>query len=524
MNPLDRLDANFEPSVNEEWTFSGFIREYFNTMAAENSWDISTQVQYIYRFNRIMRILCSKHNPPISSYTEEDYKNVVSEFRKKKTNRGMPHTDPDINQYMYLLYIVDKMAEKKIKGYESRLWGSSFSAAGKARQASETLTYNFRSFSPEQEVAIFHKLTDSPETMSGEDWGLFNEYALGCRNNESVAMLFYHAMQSNIVPVIWLYESESARTGEIVSSTKTPNGNRGLFPPQVYQRNIAKRFNTVVQHVSTHLAEYQMRVSQLPPKERAFLPELYPDTVKDFCLFLPVACKGSDYLVPTTSRNLTDAGKKLFRSIDFDEETFFLASVLSDEEEFENNIKVHDPSTYCFRRNFFTHAYICLQAVLPGLIKLHPIAALELIVGHKIDFDSFSRRMLRDETVQRAISQALSARPLLNDISVNTITLSSGDSLIAHQLLHNEEILINGKPGDKIIAQFENNEPSDKTKLNFSMTPYTAAKVEQYTWSQSTPYTHAVNVLKEYQAAYINAENKYQQKMAHEAEARDNDK
>lgn len=519
MNPLDRLDASFAPSVNEELTFPGFIREHFNDMATEYSWDQSTQEQYIYRFNRIIRILCSSSNLPIRSYSEEDYKKVISEFRKKKTNRRMPHTDSDIKQYMYLIYIVDVAAEKYIEGYERCLWGSSFSVAARARQGSDLLTFNFRSFTPEQEVAIFHKLADSPETMTGEDWGLFNQYALGCRNNESVAMLFRDAMQTNIVPVIWLYESESARTGEIVSSAKTTNGNRLAFLPQVYQRNIVARFNTVVHYVATHLVEYQTRVDQLPPEKRKFYPELRSDTVKDFCLYLPIACKGDDYFTPTTSKRLTDTGKKFFRSIDFDEEIFFLATILSSEEEAKNHIEVHDPSTYVFRRNFLSHAYKCLIAILPGLINLHPIAALEFIAGHEIDFDVYTRRMLRDETVQRAIYLALLAMPLRNDISENSIILSSGESLISHQLLHNEIIQINGKTGDKIIVQFENNEPGDKTKINFSMSSRTAAKVEQYTWNQNASYSHAVNVLKEYQAAYINADKKYR-----EMEAKHNDK
>lgn len=67
-------------------------------------------------------------------------------------------------------------------------------------------------------------------------------------------------------------------------------------------------------------------------------------------------------------------------------------------------------------------------------------------------------------------------------------------------------------------------QPNDKTKINFSLSPHTADKAEQYTWYQNPSYSHAVNVLKNYQAAYINAEKKYQQKTAHEAEARDNDK
>lgn len=509
-HPLDKLDSRFIPSVNEELTFPGVIIEYFDEMATKYGWDSNTQLKYVYRFNQIVRILCpNNHFLPIRSYKEEHYKRVVSVIRKQRNRRHTLYTNSDINHYMYLMCVVTRTAENHIEGYEDCLWGSSLSATARGRKNEEILSCEFRSFTPEQEVVIFHRLTDSPESMSGEEWGLCLGYSDGCRNNESVATVFRDALLPRPIPLLYIYESESSKSGEIESSTKTKNGNRPVPTPHKIHENLKIRFKYVVRYVADHIEEYQRRISLMSPDKQAYFPELRPDTIEEFCMYLPIACKGTDYLVPTTSRRLTEAGKSFFKNIDFDEDIFYYAEIKSAEEESENNIKVHDPSTYLFRRNYFSHAYKCLMALLPGPHKIHPIAALQFIGGHKIEFGIYTRRQMQNEEIIQAIYQALLSRPLVNPIPSKTLPIISGQSMFEHQLLYNERLQIEGRVGEKIIMSIITNEPNDKTTIHFSMQTEGKIKAEIYTQSQSCLSDYYVNILKDYHSAFLEADRRY---------------
>lgn len=285
---------------------------------------------------------------------------------------------------------------------------------------------------------------------------------------------------------LYIYESESSKTGNIESSTKTENGNRPVPCPEKIYENIKARFKFVVQYVSDHIEEYQRRISQLPADKQAFYPKLQSNTIAEFCMYLPIACKGYDYFAPTTSRRITDAGRRFFKDIGLDEDIFYFAEIKSREEEAENKIKIHDPSAYLFRRNYITHAYKCLMSMLPGTVNVHPIAALQFISGHQITFGVLDRQKMRDEKILLCIDQALSNRPYVNNLSIKTLKLGSGDNLVRHQLLHNEEIEITYRSDEKILIIIEVDEPHDNTTILFSASSQKTAHAEMFTSEQSS--------------------------------------
>ena len=74
---------------------------------------------------------------------------------------------------------------------------------------------------------------------------------------------------------------------------------------------------------------------------------------------LPIVCKGNDFCVRASSRDLTNAGNNLFALLGIDSKArdFMLSETLYKNKLSDNDIDQREITTYLFRRNAATHYY-----------------------------------------------------------------------------------------------------------------------------------------------------------------------
>lgn len=217
------------------------------------------------------------------------------------------------------------------------LWGTRYyRGAQKVEEDTQSLsTVPRRAFDPETEDAIMSFLMDEWNSDVGQNVGLAIMALTGMRNNEICGLSigdFRLLGRNSSTKVLWVYKSVKINSRETRPSGKTRNANRVL---------------PLIDRLATFI---EQRIVFLQEKiDDGTLPQ---DTkIKE----LPLACYKTDYTRRCSSRDLTLAGRRLFKELNVSQRDMAQVSAWVYRAYRAKLIEEKDATTYTFRRNFGTH-------------------------------------------------------------------------------------------------------------------------------------------------------------------------
>lgn len=136
---------------------------------------------------------------------------------------------------------------------------------------------------------------------------------------------------------------------------------------------------------------------------------------------MPIACKGHDYLVHCTSRDLTAEGRRIFHKIKFDKEAFFLAQEEARHVEGywpDNEIK--DGTSYLLRRH--------MGETLKDLGCTE--AQIQFYLGHVIVDENKKRNDFPNPDMLEKLRDIVIRRPVTNSVETQVHRFSGKEKLI----------------------------------------------------------------------------------------------
>lgn len=350
-------------------------------------WNADTQDGYIFYYNQITPYFLKK---PLDEYDQDDVDEIIDEIQSEKEKRsGKKYKDGTLQKIMYLIRIVVRFAKETGIITEDFLWGSryQFRKAETENDIKKELVLLKKSFSIEEEIRIGEKVLGDP-MQAGQSVGLALMFALGLRNGEACG-LTYRAIREMADHsgnfVIRIYQTTIRESNDLKEGGKTSNAPRKLPLPNKLHGLLAQRKCAIQAKIDSG---------------EIVLPESI-GSIED----LPIACKGNDYTVFCSSRDLRKAGKALFEEVKVDEnELAFIDRAMNNKNVLaEMGLQEKDPTVYLFRRNLGTHLRIL------GMSQTE----IEAFMGHSILDSRAERNDFENEDIVFAIKDKLEQRPIV---------------------------------------------------------------------------------------------------------------
>lgn len=475
------LGTDFTEKIGEDWTFAGVLIEYWEDVS--RSWKASvTQTTYLKDYKKY--VLPYLDDLPLKDCARENFDRCLELLPETKKKEGLTY---NLGVERHIKWIIKKVLEAAEKNdvCPDILWGTDYSFPAEVTE--ETLNANElvklrKSFQISEEANISCLILEDPQ-QSGENFGLALMFGLGLRNNEACGTKF-----GDIQPFLCdknryymrIYSSTALGTNAERYGGKTSNMARFIPIPRKLLTLLFRR-RELLYHL---ISDGKLKIDDESGQNK--LDDLQINTFIDR---LPIACRGEDFINPCSAKVLTQAAKKLLKTINLEQDILSLI-----DREFrragrtEDGIKEKEPTAYLFRRNLGTHLY---------LLGLND-SEIQYIMGHDIEDDNEERHFFRNEEKLYPIALKMEKRPIVNDINDREKKDMSGYWL-AERNAYQEEIHIPvSEKLKKVIVTVEQREPLSNLQLRVSGP--VKGKCEQF--ACETPLDETMSITKVYHDQY----------------------
>lgn len=411
------IEQNFLPQTSYlgQFTFYGIFKEFHKdceVMYRKNGWAQATDEQYEKIITKTICPHLVNHNiKGIIEYSRKDFDDALDNIQadyKKQT--GSEYDESTMRTFRRLIRTVVTVAYNNGKTFFN-VYEEDDSADTKKK---ELLRYHSsrniqpKSLSPDEEYRLTRYLTDNLRN-DGIYLGLLLMLATGARCEEICGANFEDVVVFSEYPDFYclrILHTTSINSSMRKMTGKTQNSYRYIpIPRGMYE---------IIQTL------YQEREACLASD---------PGYNKNETKYLPLVCKGKDYLRRCESGDLSRAGRDAFLAIGIRRE--YLTSIAlhlqqeqSAAEELSPEIRFNqakkDATTYLLRRNFATH------------LRLLPLREAEVhyLMAHKIEDPKANRRDYSNPDYLYPIKQKLDLRPIMNPLPATppAIVLSKNQS------------------------------------------------------------------------------------------------
>lgn len=483
---LFSLPQNTITTIDGEKTLDGIMHAYFDEISSDwNATETLQQYGKHYKETLLPALLSVTGNKPIKDLTKEDIDNAMDIIEEKILKEDYNDPAPHIRHYRVLFQKIIKAAINHKECEDISLWGSPYTVSENETEKPHRLP---KCLTPEQNATVFFLLTHSPTMMTGEWFGLLLMYAFGLRNNEACGVTFDDIRKIGEDYFLFLHVSTKIGKSQIKQGLKTKNGYRILLALKKIMAVINKRR----EHVKAWIAENQ---DKLPEKEQQRLKTMSLD---EYVGKLRIACRKHDYISGISSAQLSDAGRKFFQKLKYDEEEFRQADI-----ETNNKAKMaiegydyRDPSAYLLRRE---------NSTVFNILNLTE-SERSAYMGHA-DKNEIPKSEYRTDARRSAIVEKLEQRPLQNDLSSRIIPIDMQHLPDQKNIMPNYIFDFCFFEDTTIYIEITSDEPGDDFDiiLTDSITGEQTKAHSDYAIQQE--FVGQPSVLNDYQTALVSAYN-----------------
>lgn len=421
---MENLISNTYPEyINGEMTMAGVLRTCWNDLSKR--WNSKTQRSYAVIYNNV--ILPYFSEKPLSYYDDPSYfDNTIEQIRTNGTRRSQrkgekesqAYSESTLRQFRYLMRWAVKIASEHGICLDI-LWGAGYVKDEREEPLADERKNRaalWRSITPCMEIYIADLLLTDPYQI-GYEMALLLMWVFGLRNKEACGVTF-----GDILPIpehpdkyrLAIHMSTINETHNVKSGGKTKNMYRYLPIPKL---------------VYDFLMERKSYIGSLIESGKVILPKLNGiESIED----LPIACDGKKYAIHCSSRQVTNAGRQLFKKIGMPEDLFCSMSQFT----VENHNSEDEPTAYVFRRHYATTMKILGYTT----------EQMQYSMGHQIHSQKVKRSFFSNPDMMNEMYDKMSRRPLVNpkenwlidNESVCPIKQEISPSICYHEYYKNE--------------------------------------------------------------------------------------
>ena len=426
----------YKTKINGESTFAGVLKDEFDVL--KNKWARGTFRNYMRDYK--IRIMPYFANKPLKEYSREYCEKVIKELARKKNYK--PGTTA---HYSYLIRIIFEAAEKQ-KGINNPLWGSSLDKEKKNNLATivkDAAKKLVRFFSVQQEYQINDMLFKN-STQDGFLCGLLVMWITGARNLEAVSICYENVKIKGGKPCIEIINTYDEDTDRLKPGTKTLNGVRYFPIPWKLYYFIMERKKWLEDMIAS--------------KKIVFHEGCEIQSIGE----MPFACAGTNYLKFATPRDLTSAGRRLFKNIGFTNEQ--MQAIEEDMAMNENSAifgRFRDPTSYAMRRNVASH--LCDVGCSEEQCRY--------LLGHVIYHKTLKGSHFANDDEIVCMFNKLAKRPLANDVNLGASEFTMDGSKLTITNEHHARVVARteGKAGKILVIKLVPRESFRETTITLSL-------------------------------------------------------
>lgn len=410
----------YKTKINGESTFAEVLSMELERL--QDEWAEST-FKNCMRDYRI-RIMPHFRDEPIKYYTREYCEQVVKKMAEE--NDYSPGT---ARHYAYLIRIIFEAAEER-GIINDPLWGSSLDQEKKNNLAlvvKEAVKKTVRFFTVAQEYQICEMLFKYPK-QSGFLMGLLIMWITGARNLEAAAICYENVKIKGGKPCVEIINTYDEDTDRLKPGTKTTNGVRYFIIPWKFYYFIMERKKWLKEMITNKKIVF--------PKKHEI----------QSIGAMPIACAGTEYLEFCTPRQLTSAGRKLFKDLGFKKDQ--MQAIEEDMAMNENSAifgRFRDPTSYAMRRNVASH--LCDVGCSEEQCRY--------LLGHVIYHKTLKgSHFANDDEIVRMFDK-LSKRPFANDVNFGPSEFTMDGSKLTLTNEHHAKVVVRteGRAGKKLVIK-----------------------------------------------------------------------
>ena len=476
-----------EETPDRKPTFFGVLRRYFvewddqgDNIGISKNWNEETCALYRNQYEgRILPFLDARK--AVEDYEEADFLGVLTSIQSQY---GL--SESSMEHYRNLLWVVYRAGLSHGLYQDNIFWGAVidlYDGDPKRREKNRTevLTRLRKSFTVEEEgklLAYFRGL--DPELAEGEDVGQLIMYGFGYRNNEA-AGLDCGCIRESVLPdgtvfrTIHNYQSTMRDSNAVKAGGKTPNSPRELPGLDFIFDFLLRRRDFLYRQTQAGLLD---------------LASCGGDPAR-----IPLVCRGRDYLVRCSSRDLSRAGRALFAQIGISKRQLgVLTGILYSDEVTDLCIEERDPTTYLYRRALGTHLYAL------GFTQ----SEIQYYIGHEIESPDLLRSDFINQDILLQMKRKLDRHPAYAWLNITPGEMVLTPSDLEFQAEQAESALVLSlRQGQQISITLTACEPNDPICVSLSAARDGGAVAADITYgTRPVPYPKTVDISARIQDAY----------------------
>ena len=454
---------------DNSYTFYGALSHLYKYIS-KNWKKNETKIQYMKIYNNTILPAIKEHNNKcIWQLTKEDFEDAIISIREKGYEIGgkqQYYSESTIQKFQYLIYIVVYIASA-FNYCDDVLWGTRFelSEGDSENNETEEKTVLKKSLTVQQEQELSKALTEDIR-MDGAAVGLLLMFGLGLRNAEACGLNYGDIKPLrgyNHCYVAWIYKSTKIGTNELQSGGKTINTGRIIPVPKGVYDFLYRRKMCIYRKLQDH-----------PEAKRQ---EKFDIDNMPICCNGPIGDDIETYIKRCSANNISSIAPQYFKIAGIKSKQIALIDAELSDVGIVKILKEKDATAYLLRRNYATHLQIL------GLTT----AEMQYLIGHDVEDAYESRNEFVNEERIYAMHLKLLHRPLVNDISADKKT----------------QISVN--PDTVCKIRIVADEPSEPVYIRLTIPDNSDKMIDTsvFTEGQSIHQSRQVNILQEYQKAYL---------------------
>ena len=422
-------------SIDGKITFDGAVKKYWTELSKH--WNAETQRVYRRHYSELLaphfygQPLCNFNDPSFFDNVIDEVRRATAANRRKSTEQAESQNDP-MQHYAYILRRLFRITAEG-EGFANPFVGTNFAVENVPTQEeieAKIRTRLQKSFSPLQEWKLADELLNDPY-CSGTLLGLTLCWAFGLRNGESCGLTWgdIHPMPGHPdLHILIVHTATIPGTRTARSKGKTPNFYRIWPIPQVIFEFLSKRKAHIEELIRMGKVEFSGKIH----------------SVND----MPIACKGNEWTVRSTSDEISAIAQKVFLKIGLTEEDHAFYRRKPDESDPLGIIAWDDDlSAYTCRRNVATLLFILGFS----------LAQIQFLMGHNITDGNYSRHHFTNPDQLATLYALYKQRPIVNTINFDPPSIVITDSTIMRDVTDINILLSgSGKARVRIIPYLPN--------------------------------------------------------------------
>lgn len=464
---MEAFDPKFSGKTpNGEMNFVGAVKAYFGLFKQDCSEE--TKNIYIQDYNeRIFPLI----NPALAI---KDYTQETIDLCRARLQEVYHYDDATIrSRYNHLLSEPCETYFEVLGITDSPFWGAGFKFYKSEEETTQEKLLRIRkSLTIQEELRAKRYLLKTPETDDGTGIGLAVMFFAALRNAEACGLNFGDLIEFKFHKgryYLRVYETTEADGNSLKLGGKTYNSPRFVPIPKVLSDFLLQRRNYIQSKVAFPYVDKDGKVYE---------------TIDLF----PVVCRKNHFSVRCSTKDLSDAGRRLLRyQLKMSEEQVSGINVIIRDK--LDDLGEKEPTAYLFRRNMATHLYTL------GFSQLQ----IQYYMGHRLENTNLKRSDFTDEELLYEMSVLLDAHPL-NESDNSRVTLSNLVEREDWENIPEVEIKIDAQGCLKrYYLKVSNRELGDPLKFNVSGQN---CSIEVHSTADMEKQGSEVNITKQIGAAY----------------------